>query len=289
MEFKIINLGDRDYPPLLREIPNPPQKLYCSGALPNPEIPHLALVGTRKASPSGLKIAEAMAQELTRAGIIIVSGLAMGIDTAAHLGALKGGGRTIAVLGNGLNKIYPAQNEKLATEIIKTGGAIISEYEPDEPSFPANFIERNRIISGLSLGVIVVEAPVHSGALTTAGFAGEQGRNVWVVPGPISHPNYVGSHALIRDGATLITKTTEILEDLGIETTPKNSVLGFNLDLNLGQAEEKIMKIISKAENPLDIDRIADLTKLEPQALNEALVKLILAGIIKESSGRYFR
>ncbi len=285
MALNSLHFNDPEYPSLLKEITNPPGKLYYLGKLPQARIPCLALVGTRKASPNGLKIAEGMAAELASAGIVIVSGLAMGIDTAAHQGALRGGGRTIAVLGNGLDKIYPAQNEKLAEEIIKTGGAIVSEYEPDEPSFPANFIERNRIISGLSVGVIVVEAPMHSGALTTAGFAGEQGRNVWVVPGPISHPNYVGSHALIRDGATLVTKTTEILEDLGIEITPENSALG----LNLGQAEEKIMKIISEAESPLDIDRIADLTKLEPQALNETLVKLILAGIIKESGGRYFR
>ncbi|HEY4498238.1 MAG TPA: DNA-processing protein DprA [Candidatus Paceibacterota bacterium] len=289
MDLRAINLGDRGYPALLREIPNPPKTLYYRGKLLETDTPCLALVGTRKASPNGLKIAEGMAAELASAGIVIVSGLAMGIDTAAHRGTLRGGGRTIAVLGNGLNKIYPAQNEKLAEEIIKTGGAIISEYEPSEPSLPNHFIERNRIISGLSVGVIVVEAPIHSGALTTAGFAAEQGRNVWVIPGPINHPNYIGSHALIRDGATLITKSSEVLEDLGIETTPKNSAPGFNLGLNLGQAEGKIMKIVSEAESPLDIDRITDLTKLEPQALNEALVKLILAGIIKESGGRYFR
>ncbi|MBI2010637.1 MAG: DNA-protecting protein DprA [Candidatus Colwellbacteria bacterium] len=284
MSLDLLYFNDSGYPFLLKEIPDPPQKLYCRGELPEAGTPCLALVGTRKASPAGLKLAESMAAELVSAGIVIVSGLAMGIDTAAHEGALKGGGRTVAVLGNGLNKIYPAQNEKLAEVIIKMGGAVISEYEPDEESFPNHFIERNRIISGLSLGVIVVEAPVYSGALTTARFAAEQGRDVWVVPGPITHPNYVGSHALIRDGATLITKVSEVLEDLGLDSVIEK----LNLNLESGSAEEKIVKVITEAETGLNIDRITELTKLEPQALNEALVGLILAGTIEEKGGRYF-
>ncbi len=174
-------------------------------------------MGTRKATSQGRFIAKEIAKKLSEMGMVIVSGLAMGIDTAAHEGALAGAGRTIAVLACGLDNIYPRQNENLAKKIIGTGGAVISEYPVGTEAFKNQFLERNRIVSGLCIATIVVEAPRESGALVTARLAAEQGREVFVFPGPTNHPNYHGSHKLIRDGARLVSSIDDILEDLNSE------------------------------------------------------------------------
>ena len=224
--IKKITLRDSSYPSLLREIPDPPAVLYILGDLPDENIPRLAIVGTRKATSNGCLIAKTLARELSEAGFIIVSGLAMGIDTAGHEGVVASQGKTIAVLGNGLNEIYPRLNKNLAEEILKLDGAIISEYPPAEPAFPSNFLARNRIVSGLCLGTIVIEAPERSGSLVTARLALEQNREVFIVPGPANHPNYAGSHQLIREGARLIVSAKDILTDLNINSPipEKNSV-----------------------------------------------------------------
>lgn len=292
MNFKTIELDDKDFPILLRAIPNPPKQIYLRGALPAPETPVIAIVGTRKATQAGIGIAEEIAAGLARAGMVVVSGLAMGIDAAAHRGALQARGRTMAVLGNGINEIYPAQNERLAEEILETGGAIISEYPPDEPSFRGNFIARNRIVSGLSVAVVVVEAPLRSGALATAGFAAEQGRNAFVVPGPVTHPNYAGSHELIRDGAILATKTEDILEDLGLlqEVGIRKQEVGVEelpFQTEFTNQESLIWEAIKNAGRPLEVDRIAAAAKLEPQVVNQTLTGLLLKGFIRESGGKY--
>ncbi|MBI3088659.1 MAG: DNA-protecting protein DprA [Candidatus Colwellbacteria bacterium] len=260
--------------------------------MPDPGFPAVAIVGTRKATAVGIQTAEKIAARLAEAGLIIISGLAMGIDTAAHRGALGARGKTVAVLGNGIDEIYPAQNEKLANEILETGGAIISEYPPAEPSFRGNFIARNRIISGLSVAVVIVEAPVKSGALATAGFAAEQGRSVFVVPGPVTHPNYVGSHALIRDGAVLATNASDILEDLGLlrETGDKRQVTSIEdtaIQSELDSQESLILEVIKTAGQPLEVDRISASANLTPQAVNVILTSLMLKGIVKELNGRY--
>lgn len=288
--FKVIGLEEEEYPFLLKEIPNAPKQIYVRGVLPESQLPAIAIVGTRKATTAGIGIAEEVAAGLARYGLIIVSGLAMGIDTAAHRGALNAGGRTVAVLGNGINEIYPAQNERLAQEILKTGGAIISEYPPDEPSFRGNFIHRNRIISGLSVAVVIIEAPLRSGALATAGFAAEQGRSVFVIPGPVTHPNYVGSHALIRDGAILATKAADILGDLGLLQEAGNRETGVRelpFQVELTNQESLILEIIKTAGKPLEVDRIAPLAKLEAQAVNAVLTNLILKGLVREVGGKY--
>lgn len=290
MIFKTINLGETEYPSLLATIPSPPKQIYIRGALPPLEAPAVAIVGTRKATMAGIGIAEEIARELAGEGIIIVSGLAMGIDAAAHRGALEAHGKTIAVLGNGINEVYPAQNERLAEEILGTGGAIISEYPPDEPSFRGNFIARNRIISGLSVAVVVVEAPARSGALATAGFAAEQGRNVFVIPGPTTHPNYIGSHELIRDGATLAAKAKDILEDLGLVkeariTNHESSIERAQSQLDLN--ESLILEAVRSAGRAIEVDRIATAANLTPQAVNTALTGLLLKGLIRESAGKY--
>lgn len=292
MNFQTVELKDENYPSLLKEIPNPPKQLYIRGNLPDTRSPAVAMVGTRKATQAGIRMAEEMTAELTRYGFVIVSGLAMGIDTAAHRGALGVHGKTIAVLGNGIDEIYPAQNERVAHQILETGGAIISEYPPGEPSFKQNFIHRNRIISGLSVAVVIIEAPVRSGALATAGFAAEQGRSVFVIPGPTHHTNYVGSHSLIRDGAILATKAADILEDLGVlraeggrkqEVGIADSLIQFELNTE----ETLIFEAIKSAGRTLEVDRIAVAVKLEPQVVNQALTGLLLKGLIRETNGKY--
>ena len=292
-EFEVINIKEKAYPFFLGEIPNPPKQIYVRGVVPDSQLPAIAIVGTRKATTAGIRIAEEVAAGLASRGITIISGLAMGIDTAAHRGALGVRGRTVAVLGNGISEIYPAQNERLAEEILEAGGAIISEYPPGEPSFRGNFIHRNRIISGLSVAVVVIEAPLRSGALNTAGFAAEQGRSVFVVPGPITHPNYVGSHALIRDGAILATGAADILEDLGLpgeEAKIRRLAEGIgeiSIQPELSDYESLILEVIKTAGRPLEVDRIAPLANLEAQAVNQSLTGLLLKGLIREANGKY--
>ena len=292
-EFEVIDIKEESYPLLLREIPNPPKQIYVRGVVSDLRLPAIAIVGTRKATAAGIGIAEEVAAELASRGIIIISGLAMGIDTAAHRGALGVRGRTVAVLGNGISEIYPAQNERVAQEILDTGGAIISEYPPGEPSFKGNFIHRNRIISGLSVAVVVIEAPLRSGALATAGFAAEQGRSVFVIPGPVTHPNYVGSHALIRDGATLATGAADILEDLGLLGEEANirqlaeGIEEISIQPELSDYESLVLEVIKTAGRPLEVDRIAPLANLEAQAVNQSLTGLLLKGLIREANGKY--
>lgn len=284
-EIKLINKDEKNYPSLLEEIQNPPRSIYVLGNLPDENVPRIAIVGTRKATMEGRSIAREMAKKLSALNIVIVSGLAMGIDTAAHEGALAGNGKTLAVLGRGLDEIYPRQNENLAKKIIESGGAIISEYPPSAPALPRQFLERNRIVSGLSMAAIIIEAPAESGSLVTARLAAEQGREVFVVPGPINHPNYRGSHRLIRDGARLVSSVEDILEDLGISASCR--VYDSQSDSIKDENQLLIVESIKNAGQPLNIDKIVGLTKLEPQTINQSLTMLIIQGIIKETEKGY--
>ena len=299
--INIINKEDLRYPALLKEIPDAPKKIYVLGELPlDPPAngPKIAIVGTRKATDQGKIIAKKIAEKLTNLGVIIVSGLAMGIDTAAHEGAIAAKGKTIAVLANGLDKIYPAQNENLAKKILEFDGAIISEYEPKTPAYESQFLERNRIVSGLSVATIVIEAPERSGSIVTARLAAEQGREVFVFPGPANHPNYAGSHKLIRDGARLVSSIEDILEDLKNQFPIFNPPVGgqfsnnfqnsnFQLDKISDKDQLIIIKTIQKAGQPLNIDKIIEITKLEPQIANQAIAFLTIAEIIKETEKGY--
>jgi len=277
--IKKITFLEPTYPPLLREIPEPPAQLYFLGELTDFQKPHLAIVGTRKATANGCLIAQQLARELSEAGCVIVSGLALGIDTASHQGTVVAQGRTLAVLGNGLPEIYPRHNKNLAEKILELGGAVISEYPVGEPAYPDNFLKRNRIISGLCLATIVVEAPERSGSLATAHLALEQNREVFVVPGPINHPNYIGSHRLLREGARLITSAQDILEDLNLKIPdPKEKI---------SPEEKSILEIFPKNKRALSIDKIMELTKLEPTTINQTLAFLTLKGLIKETLGKY--
>jgi len=283
MNFSKVHIEDKEYPLLLHEIEGAPSFLYIRGVLPNVDLPTVAIVGTRKATKDGKELARKTASELATAGVVVVSGLAMGVDTEAHRGTLEAGGITIAVLGNGIDSIYPAQNEKLAKEILNNDGAVISEYGPDEPSYKGRFIERNRIISGLCLGVVVVEAPERSGALSTARFAAEQGRDVFVFPASPNNKNYRGSHALIRDGATLITETNDILEDLGIEQSKKREQKMKDLSVD----EYKIIKFLGDVGKPVNIDMIIEQTTLEPHVASNIIMTLVMEDIVKEVEQGY--
>ena len=212
-KINIISIDDKEYPTLLSNIYNPPICLYIRGESTILNMSSIAIVGCRDASNYGKKIAEEFSYYLSKSGLNIVSGLALGIDSCAHLGTIKAKGNTVAVLGNGLDKIYPKENIYLAQKILDMGGSIISEYPlgtaPEKNNFPA----RNRIVSGMCKGVLVVEAKEKSGALITVDFALDQGRDVFSVPGNIDLKNSVGTNEIIKNGAKLITRWEEIVEE----------------------------------------------------------------------------
>jgi len=280
--IRLILSNDPAYPPGLREIPWPPFGIYVRGTLPGRDTPALAIVGTRKATESSRELARAFAGELARVGVVIVSGLALGVDAASHVGCLDAGGKTVAVLGSGIDRIYPALHERLAQRILDRHGAIVSEYPPGTPTLPYRFLERNRIVSGLGRGVLVIEAPEHSGALATARFALEQNRDVFVVPGPAPHPHFRGSHALIRAGAELVTSTAHILEALHL--APAQAV---TKDLSETREEKIILDVLRASATPLSIDKIIELSKLKTPIANQAVSFLAIKNRIQESEGGY--
>lgn len=212
MKINRISPQEQKFLQILVNIAKPPEKLHFIGALPESRRPTVAIVGTRKPTSYGREVTHQLAYDLARHGVIIVSGLALGVDGLAHKAALEAGGITLAVLGNGLPGIYPTSHKNLADEIIKQSGAIISEYEPDTPAYPNQFLERNRIVSGLADAVIITEAAARSGTLNTAMHALEQGKEVFVVPGNITSPMSSGCNALLKQGATPITSYEDVLE-----------------------------------------------------------------------------
>ncbi|MBI3638629.1 DNA-protecting protein DprA [Candidatus Wolfebacteria bacterium] len=292
-KINFVDIHNPEYPNLLREIPNPPKKIYFLGELPadkENDLPRVAIVGTRKATVAGKLMAKKISQKLSEMGIIVVSGLAMGIDTAAHEGAILAGAKTIAVLANGLDSIYPRQNENLAKRILELGGAIISEYPVDAPALPHQFLERNRIVSGLCAATIVIEAPIESGALVTARLAAEQGREVFVFPGSADHPNFRGSHKLIRDGARLVSSFEDIMEDLSLEISNSQFLISNKISNSQNIKDEKqllIFNTIREAGGTLNIDKIIELTKLEPQIANQSVAIMVIEGTIKETERGY--
>ena len=214
-----ITINDKNYPELLKKIPNPPKELYFEGTLKKSEKYPLAVVGTRKLSAYGRQVTEYFVRTLVQSSLTIISGLALGIDGLAHQTTLDAGGRTIAVLGSGLNHIFPTVHKKLFQEIIQSDGAVISEYSPDTPAYKSNFPARNRIISGFSLGVLVIEAPKKSGALITAKLAFKQKRKVFVIPGRIYDKNSTGTNQLIKQGAQVVTSPQDILKSLTLNSS----------------------------------------------------------------------
>lgn len=285
-EAKIITIFDDNYPKHLRNIYNPPKVIYIKGDLGFEDEISIAIVGSRKATTYGKWVAEKFAKELAGLGITIISGLARGIDTKAHEGALMTKGRTIAVLGNGIDSIYPKAN-KILSEKIQNNGAVITEYPLGVQPLPYNFPMRNRIISGLSLGVLVVEASENSGSLITAQIALEQGREVFAIPGNINNIYSKGTNLLIKDGAKLVTDIEDIIEEI---TLLKNRIKMNKVKkvsyLNLGKDEIKIVECIK--EYPKHCDEISYKTGFDIKKVNSILTILELKGIVKQLPGKFF-
>jgi DNA processing protein len=302
----ILFTEDPLFPLRLREIPHPPLALYSKGdpaAVAGAGAGNaIAIVGTRKATPEGKTIARRFAIELHRAGCPIVSGLAFGIDAAAHDGCLLPGtpraDPPVAILAGGLHRIHPQSHTSLAARILAAGGALVTEYPLGEPPLPPRFIERNRIISGLVRGTLIVEAPEGSGALATARFAFEQNRDLFVVPGGIDEEHYRGSNRLIKEGATLVTSPRDIWESYGMvkERIPliegDAAVLsGLAGEGPLSQEESLIVTAIAEAHarsgKAPDVDKISAVAKLEPRIVNRTLTFLIMKGVVEERPGGY--
>jgi DNA processing protein len=277
----ILTLADDAYPRALLEIADPPSLIYVRG---NPAMLKkrcLAMVGSRNATPQGLQTAENFAKTLAGKGLCIVSGLALGIDAAAHRGALSAGGDTIAVIGTGADRIYPARNKELALAIVEHG-AVISEFPLGTPSIAANFPRRNRIISGLSRGVLVVEAAPESGSLITARLAGEQGREVFAIPGSIHSPVARGCHKLIKQGAKLVETANDILEELGNFTTPEEQV-----ESTLTDDEHPVLTALG--HDPCSLDDLVDYTGQSAELLLPELLMLELSGKIAPLPGNRYQ
>ncbi len=283
----IITIKDSTYPDALRNLSDAPAVLYCRGNLRKDEI-CIAVVGSRRATSYGLDMAKRLSRELASQGVTIVSGLARGIDSKAHLGALEAGGRTVAVLGCGVDIIYPSENSGLMNRICQSG-AVISEYLPGTQPVPYNFPARNRIISGFSQGVTIIEANDKSGSLITAEFALEQGREVFAVPGNINSVNSSGTNRLIKDGAKLVTNAGDILEELKINNAANDNLYWKKqLQQNImGKEELTISQRL--LEGPAHIDVISRDCGISVQLAGSVLVMLELSGFVEQLPGKFYK
>jgi len=281
-----LNIGavrviDPAYPRLLQEIPLPPPVLYVRGTLAPADEWALAIVGTRRASPYGKQMTERLAGELARQAITVVSGLARGIDTVAHQAALAAGGRTIAVLGCGPDLVYPPENAKLAVRIVEQG-AVITEFPPGTQPEAGNFPARNRLISGLSLGVLVTEAPETSGALITTRFAAEQGRDIFAVPGNVTSRGSVGANRLIQDGAKMVLEVGDILSELNLHLAPQQmELLELREALPENASEARLLALLDASDEPGHIDDLCRASGLPVAEVSGTLVMLELKGQVR--------
>ncbi|MGQ9887569.1 MAG: DNA-processing protein DprA [Aggregatilineales bacterium] len=274
----LITLADDAYPPLLRQIAEAPTVLYVRGTLETSDAQALSVVGTRKATAYGRDAAHELARQLARSGVTIISGLAHGIDSAAHAGALAGGGRTLAVLGCGIDRIYPSHNRALAENIVQRG-ALVSEFPIGTPPDGRNFPRRNRIISGMALGVLVVEAPENSGALITAAVAADQGREVFAVPGNIFNPSSRGSNRLIQDGAKLVMEVDDILLELNLALRNVQLQAAAEQVAPANGTEARLLEHLSA--DPLHVDELARLVDLPIAVVTSTLAILELKGLVR--------
>lgn len=284
--IKILTILDKNYPARLKEIYDPPYIIYMKGELKPEDEFSIAIVGTRRLSIYGQQAAEKISSELAQAGVTIISGLAQGIDTIAHLSALENNSRTIGVLGSSIKKkeIFPMSNSHLAEKISQGRGAILSEYPPGSFPLKHHFPTRNRIVSGLSLGTVVIEAPEKSGALITARLALEQNREVFAVPGPIFSNNSSGTNQLIKMGAKLVSNAQDILGELNLENLTQKIEARQISPATL--EEEIIIKTISR--EPIAIDKIAQITKLNIIIVNSTLALMEMKGMVRNMGGMQF-
>lgn len=294
----ILILDDGNYPAMLREIADPPITLYVRGEWETClTMPCVAVIGSRLASTYGTNAAEMLARDLAARGICIVSGLARGIDTAAHRGALRGGGKTVAVLGTGIDGAYPKENMRLINEILAAGGAVVSQFPLGTPPLKDNFPYRNRIISGLSLGVLIVEASERSGSLITARLAMEQDREVMAVPGNITSANSIGTNYLIKCGAKLVQQWQDVVSELPSEIA--SSILPPRIDddvqdrrhamvpPDLTANERKVWSLLS-SDDPVHIDSLLGSSGMSFGDLNTTLVALDIRDLIRVLPGKHY-
>src|SRR5881628_2684845 len=295
-----LNLGDERYPELLRAIHDPPAVLYCDGSVEPGDRQAVAIVGSRQATPYGLRITETLAGELSALGFTILSGFARGIDAAAHRAALAAGGRTIAVLGCGLDVDYPPGHASLRAEIAGSG-AVLTEFAPGTPPRATNFPRRNRIISGLALGVVVVEAAEDSGSLITARLALEQGREVFAVPGPIDVPTSRGPHGLLKQGAKLVETVDDIVEELLPQLDrPLTPTLSLSLSPggrgkgegesfarnDLSPEERAMLELMSR--EPRHLDDLTEQSRLPAAEVARMLLGLELKALVDQLPGQQY-
>lgn len=300
--LEIMTFEDEGYPENLKTIYDPPIVLYVKGELRAEDRLSLGIVGSRRASYYGLNTAEKFAYDLSQKGFTIVSGMARGVDTCAHKGALKAGGRTIAVIGSGFNHLYPPENKELSEEIAKNG-AVISEFPLDAKPLREHFPQRNRVISGLSLGILVVEAAKNSGALITADFALEQGREVFALPGKVDSATSFGTNGLIKQGAKLVSGVEDIVEEFGLGFAPCVMRHGIK-EKNPRSIAESAERMVESAgpdlldleavlygwisDQPIALDEIAERAALSIPSILDILLKLQLKKMIKQLPGKQF-
>ena len=273
---------DKDYPDVLKHIPDPPLVLYFRGDKTALNASAVAIVGARRATRVGQDLARRIGTQLTKAGLVVVSGLAHGIDAAAHLGVLDVSGKTISVLGGGLAEIYPKDHSRLADRIVDQGGVLVSEYAPLHPPLAHQFPERNRIISGLSQGVLVVEAGLRSGSLITARLALEQGRDVFVVPGPVNSLVSQGCHRLIRQGAELVTDAEQILASLGWQALEPSNTVSAPI---LNQDQQYLLALLAGYHQTTD--ELMSLTGWSVEKVTVVLAEMELEGIVRAGPQGY--
>lgn len=281
-EVKTIRPKDPAYPSLLAEIAWPPKLLYATG-LPLGQAPYLAVVGSRRPSRYGIEVATWISSELAAAGIVVVSGMARGIDAAAHRGALQTRGSTVAVLGSGIDVCYPRQNRDLYREIQRRG-TVVSEYQMGTRALPQNFPARNRIIAGMCLGVVIVEGRVGGGAMITARLAAESGREVFAVAGPVHSAQSEGPHSLIRDGARLVTCAADVLDDLGLGPPPGSS--GPEVAVELTADERRVLGVLEGT--PVLLDVVAARTRMPASGAAATLARLEVKGLVLRHPGARF-
>lgn len=275
MKINKISPLSHPYLQILEPIALCPKWLYVMGELPTERRTSVAIIGTRKPSAYGKEVTQQLAYALAKQGIVIVSGLALGIDSIAHQAALEAKGTTIAVLGNGLPRIYPSTHQRLANQIVESGGAVISEYEEGTPPMGHRFLERNRIVSGLADAVIITEAAARSGTMSTAGHALEQGKEIFAVPGNITSPLSAGCNALLRQGAIPVTKPDDILEVIASDLLHPEQVLPFGDN----DAEAAIIKLIQSGVR--DGEELQRRSKIPPHEISQALTMLEVNGVVR--------
>jgi len=298
-QYRILAFGDEDYPPQLAQIADPPLVLYVLGDVKALSEFAVAIVGTRRPTAYGSSVAGRLARELAERRLVIVSGLARGIDSASHRGALEAKGKTVAVLGSGLDVIYPRENKRLVEEIVGSGGTMISEFPPGTPPAPENFPIRNRIISGLTLGTVIVEAAEYSGSLITARLALEQNREVFAVPGNITSAQSFGPNHLIKQGAKLVDQWFDVVEEFPASVRTQllpavaaseddgKSASGVLFEESLTPDQKKVFEIL-RADQALFVDSICGSVELSQTRVLATLLELEMNGLVRQLPGMNF-